>query len=176
MRPELEKMWERALICPWVSPLILLCHTGGKFFSRTEKLEDKPEIKRGLPPSRMWWKNQRLDRTDRRLRKRRPTKWSRASDRPNRWANDQEHVVSNEKTGKVKKQPRNVSWLNLTTHWGKFFESGFEKFWRKSGSTLERLSRSRAKGTEAEIWILHRRVWFHTGANFSVNWKIVKKS
>ena len=106
------------------------CTTLGKFFAM-EKLEDKPEIKRGLPLSRMWWKNRRLDQTDQRLRKCRLTKWSRALDRPTRWANDQKHVVSTEKPRKVKKQPRNVSWLNLTTHWGKFFKSGFEKFWRE---------------------------------------------
>ena len=124
---------------------------GQFFFSWAKKLEDKPEIKRGLPLSRMWWKNRRLDQTNQRLRKCRPTKWSRASDRPTRWANDQEHVVSTEKTRKVKKQPRSVSWLNLITHWGKFFKRGFEKFWRRSGSTLGQLSRSRAKGTKAEI-------------------------
>ena len=142
MRPELGKMCERPSIYPWVSPSHLgnfsylfeerknqkaLRHTGA-IFSWAEKLKDKPEIKRGQPPSRMWWKNQRLDRTDRRLRKCQPTKWSRTSDIPTRWANDQEYVVSTEKIGKVKKQPRNVSWLNLTTHWGNFSKGVLKNF------------------------------------------------
>ena len=127
MRPELGKTCDRPSIYPWVSPLILLYQTGA-IFSRLEKLEDKPEIKEVLPPSRISWKSRRFNQADRRLRKCRPTEWSRALDRLTRWANDQEYVVSTEKTGKVKKQPRNVSWLNLATHWDKFFERGFEKF------------------------------------------------
>ena len=127
MRPELGKTCDRPSVYPCVSPLISLYHTR-TIFSRPEKLEDKPKIKEVLPPSGISWKSRRFNQADRRLRKCRPTEWSRALDRPTRWANDQEYVVSTEKTGKVKKQLRNVSWLNLTTHWGKFFERGFKNF------------------------------------------------
>ena len=115
MRPELGKTCDRPLVYPWVSPLILLYHTGA-IFPQPEKLEDKPKIKEVLPPSGTSWKSRRFNQADQRLRKCCSTEWSRALDRPTRWANDQEYVVNTEKTGKVKKQPRNVSWLSLTTH------------------------------------------------------------
>jgi hypothetical protein len=50
MRPKSGKTCDRPSVYPWVSPLILLYHTGA-IFPRTEKLEDKPEIKEMLPPS-----------------------------------------------------------------------------------------------------------------------------
>ena len=81
MRPELGKTCDRPSVYSWVSPLILLYHTGA-IFPRTEKLEDRPKIKKGLPPSRMWWKNRRLDQADRRLRKCRPNDQEHQTDRP----------------------------------------------------------------------------------------------
>ena len=52
---------------------------------------------------------------------------------------------------KVKKQPRNVSWFDLTTHWGKFSKGFWKILKEKSSSTLGRLSRSGVKWTEVEI-------------------------
>jgi hypothetical protein len=51
---------------------------------------------------------------------------------------------------KVQKQPRKVSRSDSTTHWGKIFQKGFEKF-QISSLTLGRLLQSKMKEMEAKI-------------------------
>ena len=59
---------------------------------------------------------------------------------------------------------------------GQIFRKGFWKILKEKRLNTQTVVSIQGKRTEAKIWILHRHVWLHTGANFSVNWKIVKKS
>ena len=132
MRPELGKTCDRPSIYPWVSPLILLYHTGA-IFPWTEKLEDKPEIKKGLPPSRMWWKNRRLDQADRRLRKCRPNDQEHQTDRP-------EELMTKSKLSTLRRPKKLRSSQGMSHDW----------IWQHTGANFSKGVSKNFKGETAQ--------------------------